>query len=158
MRGATTKIGLLNALRYRDERSKLAKTAPPWIMVWSRMLGGWSAITHGGCRYLHQAKYWFLEQVRILAKTKISCDDGLVIQEVGEIERSHLFYDIPPEKLEDISWFRQTTGSLSLLLHPELFDVGLDFDPTRIRAETLGLCVDYKDPLYWSGPGSILRK
>ena len=81
-----------------------------------------------------------------------------MIQEVGEIERSFFVFDNPAKKLEDISWFRQTTGSLSLLLHPELFDVGLDFDPTRIRAETLGLCVDYKDPLYWSGPGSILRK
>ena len=85
-----------------------------------------------------------------------------MIQEVGEIERSFFVFDNPAEKLEDISWFQPITGSLSLLLHPELFDVGLDFDPTRTRAGDRGkrcrIVSRLQRPAIRDGPGSILRK
>ena len=52
-RSVLTRSQMICALRYRDERSKLSKIPPPWIVLWSRMVGSWPSLTFGGCRNLH---------------------------------------------------------------------------------------------------------
>ena len=47
-RRALTRSQMICALRYRDKRSKLSKIPPPWIVLWSRMVGSWPSITFGG--------------------------------------------------------------------------------------------------------------
>ena len=38
-RKALTRSQMIPSLRYQDERSKLSKIPPPWIVLWSRMIG-----------------------------------------------------------------------------------------------------------------------
>ena len=65
-RQAGTRSQMICALRYRDERSRLSKIPPPWIVLWSRLVGSWPSITFGGCRFLLQARRWFKDQIRML--------------------------------------------------------------------------------------------
>ena len=67
-REALMRSQMIWALRYRDERSKLSKIPPPWIVLWSRMVGSWPSITVGGCRFALQARIWFKDQLRMLQR------------------------------------------------------------------------------------------
>ena len=67
-RSALTRSQMICALRYQDERSKLSKIPPPWIVLWSRMVGSWPFITFRGCRFVLQARIWFKDQLRMLQR------------------------------------------------------------------------------------------
>ena len=70
-RSAFTRSQMICALRYRDKRSKLSKIPPPWIVLWSRMVGSWPSLTFGGCRFVLQARIWFKDQLRMLQRARI---------------------------------------------------------------------------------------
>ena len=75
---------MICALRYRDERYKLSKIPPPWIVLWSRMIGSWPSLTFRGCRFVLQARIWFQDQLRMLQRAKIMWKDNLVIQRLTD--------------------------------------------------------------------------
>ena len=83
-RSALTRSQMICALRYRDERSKLSKIPPPWIVLWSRMVGSWPSLTLGGCRFVLQARIWFNDQLRMLHRARIMWKDNLVIQRLSD--------------------------------------------------------------------------
>ena len=68
---ASTQEELLSALRFRDARSKWDRLPPPYIVIRTKLIGGWPSIVNGGCRFVLQARRKFLVQVRILVKVKI---------------------------------------------------------------------------------------
>ena len=57
-RSAVTRAQMVCALRYRDERSKLCKIPPPWIVLWSRLVGSWPSITLPGAIGLCRPKFF----------------------------------------------------------------------------------------------------
>ena len=79
-RDALTRSQMICSLRYQDERSMLSKIPPPWIILWSRMVGSWPSIAFGGCRFVLQARIWFEEQLRMLQRARIMWNNNLVIQ------------------------------------------------------------------------------
>ena len=62
---------LLSALRFQNARNKLDKSPPPYIVIWTKLIGDWLSIVNGGCRFALLARQKFLDQVRILIKAKI---------------------------------------------------------------------------------------
>ena len=68
---ASTREELLSVLRFRNSRNKIDKSPPPYIVIWTKLIGGWPLIVNGGCRFTLQARKMFLDQVRVLAKSKI---------------------------------------------------------------------------------------
>jgi len=61
---AETREEFLYLLRFRDARDKLCPSPPKYIVLWTRLLGSWPSITHGGCRFLIQCREWFMVQIR----------------------------------------------------------------------------------------------
>ena len=78
-RSALTRFQMICALRYRDD-----KIPPPWIVLWSRMIGSWPSLTFGGCRFILQMRIWFKDQLSILQRARIMWNDNLVIQHLSE--------------------------------------------------------------------------
>ena len=67
-------------LRFRDSRNKIDKSPPPpYILIWTKLLGGWPLIVNGGCIFALQSRFKFIDQVRILAKTRILWNHGRVL-------------------------------------------------------------------------------
>ena len=82
-RAALSRSQMICALRYRDERSKLSKVPPPWIMLSSRMNGSWPSFMFCSCRFALQTRVCFMEQLRMLQRAKIIWDNNLVIQRLS---------------------------------------------------------------------------
>ena len=66
---ASTREELLSALRFCNFRNKIDKSIPLYIVIWTRLIGGWPSIVNGGCRFALQSQRKFLDRVRILAKS-----------------------------------------------------------------------------------------
>ena len=108
-RRALTRSQMICALRYRDERSKLSKIPPLWIVLWSRMVGSWPSITFGGCRFVLQARIWFKNQLKMLQRAKIMWKDNLVIQILTDKMEFAITYSIPEDSFSQELWFTLTT-------------------------------------------------
>ena len=108
-RRALTRSQMICALRYRDERSKLSKIPPLWIVLWSRMVGSWPSITFGGCRFVLQARIWFKNQLKMLQRAKIMWKDNLVIQRLTDKMEFAITYSIPEDLFSQELWFTLTT-------------------------------------------------
>ena len=113
-RSAATRSQMICALRYRDERSRLCKTPPPWIILWSRMLGSWTFLTFGGCRFALQARLWFKDQLRMLQRAKIMWDDNLIIQHMSDEMEFAVTYSIPDVYFADKLWISAVRGETAL--------------------------------------------
>ena len=83
---AQTREEMIHSLRFRDERDKLCEISPPYIKLWTEILGSWPTITNGGCRFLLQCRQWLPVQMRALAKARIQWSDGRVIKLPQEID------------------------------------------------------------------------
>ena len=113
-RNALTRHQMICALRYRDERSKLSKIPPPWIVLWSRMIGSWPSITFGGCRFVLQARLWFKDQLRMLQRAKIMWDDNLVIQRLSDEMEFAVTYSILDVYFTKELWISKVPGASGL--------------------------------------------
>ena len=105
---------MICALRYRDKRSKLCKISPPWIVLWSRMVGSWPSITFGGCRFVLQARLWFKDQLRMLQRAKIMWDDNLVIQRLSDKMEFAVTYSIPDVYFAEELWITKVPRASGL--------------------------------------------
>ena len=103
-RNTLTRSQMICALRYRDEISKLSKIPPPWIVLWSRMIGSWPSLTFGGCRFVLQARIWFKDQLRMLQRAKIKWNDNLVIQRLSDEMEFAVTYSIPDVSFAEELW------------------------------------------------------
>ena len=68
---SSSRAELLSTLRFCDSRNKIDRSPLLYILIWIRLLGGWPSIVNGGCRFALQARFKFIDQVRILAKSRI---------------------------------------------------------------------------------------
>ena len=111
---------MICALRYRDERSKLSKIPPPWIVLWSRMVGSWPSLTFGGCRFVLQARIWFKDQLRMLQRERIMWKNNLVIQWLTDEMEFAATYSIPDDSFGQELWISKVPGATGLLHHQTL--------------------------------------
>ena len=81
-----SRADLLSALRFRDSRNKIDKSPPPYILIWVKLLEGWPSLVNGGYRFALQATSKFIDQVRILAKSKILWNHGRILLASGPTE------------------------------------------------------------------------
>ena len=55
---ARSRAEMIHYLRFRDARDRLCESPPTYVKLWGDILGSWSAITSGGCRFLLQCRQW----------------------------------------------------------------------------------------------------
>ena len=138
---AETREELLYSLRFRDARDKLCPSPPKYIVLWTRLLGSWPSITHGGCRFLIQCREWFMVQVRTLARANIQWMDGRVIRVPNEADLEYARFGLSSEQIGFQSWTEPVPGVRGFA-RPESISVPLiEFDPGTTFSTDIGrLC------------------
>ena len=81
---AQTREEMIQTLRFRDENGKLCPSSPPYIRLWTELLGSWPSLTNRGCRFLLQCRQWLPVQMRALARARIQWSDAREIQSPKE--------------------------------------------------------------------------
>ena len=127
-------------MRYWDERSKLSKIPPLWIVLWSRMVGSWPSITFEGCRCVLQGRIWLKDQLRMLQRAWIMWNNNLVIQRLTEEMEFAVTYSIPDNSFSQELWVSQVPGSVGL------------FQPQTLPGRCLRL------NLIFNSPGNIAKR
>ena len=95
---AESREEMIRSLRFRDARDKLCDTPPPYIRLWTEILGSWPALTNGGCRFLLQCRQWFPVQMRALARSKIQWSDERVLRLPLEADLEYSRFGLTPER------------------------------------------------------------
>ena len=101
---AGTREEMILSLRYRDEREKLFEFSPPFIRLWTKILGRWPAPTSGGCRYLLEAREWFLVQAQVLAEAGYTWSKEMKLNAPDKDEKEYARFGLDPEDLERQDW------------------------------------------------------
>ena len=133
---ASTKVELLSALRFFNSMNKIDKSPPPYIVIWKRLIGAWPSIVNGGCRYALQAHRKFLDQVRILAESKILWNHGRILLCPGSREKLYSSFGVDMELFKDSIW-TEPCCNVRGLKRPSSIQPGmLDFNPKTVQTTT----------------------
>ena len=135
---AQTREDMIQSLRFRDENEKLCHVSPPYIRLWTELLGSWPSLTNGGCRFLLQCRQWLPVQMRALARAKIQWSDGRVIQSPKESDLVYSRFGLTPEQIGDQSWSEPVPGILRMMRPPGIMAGVVNFDMGMIKSSILG--------------------
>ena len=135
---AQTREEMVQSLRFRDERDKLCEISPPYIRLWTELLGSWPAITNGGCRFLLQCRQWLPVQMRALAKARIQWSDGRVIKLPQESDLQYARFGLTPEQIGVQTWTEPVTGRLRMMRPPGVKVELLDFKIDTVKSFEIG--------------------
>ena len=126
----------MGSLRFRTETGSLSDRSPDRVKMVIQLVGDWPTISFGGCRYLHQARYWFTRQHQLLSHLSEAEGMGLFNDRLSAGAIRHLTFGIPD--LEDVNWKSERSVDIrGLLLHPGLPRSSLEFDIETATAEDL---------------------
>ena len=119
LEGARTRTESMGSLRFRTETGSLSDRSPDRVEIMVQLVGDWPTISFGGCRYLHQARYWFTRQYQLLSYLSEAEGMGLYNEKLSAGAVRYLTFGIP--ELDSVDW-RDEGGvdGRGLLLHPGL--------------------------------------
>ena len=118
---ATTRAEAIDALRIRLSDGTLSDAPPSRVLLFQKLLGDWPTVVFGGCRYLHQARYWWWQQVRILEESKPpGWKEKIMPYEVDDEMREAATFGIPGLAALDFHRSLPEAAPLGLGLHPDL--------------------------------------
>ena len=138
---AETREELLYSLRFRDARDKLCSTPPKYIVLWTRLIGSWPSITHGGCRFLIQCREWFMVQIRALARANIQWMDGRVLRVPTEADLEYARFGMTSEQIGFQSWTEPAPGAWGWIRPASITVPMIDLDPSTTLSKDIGrLC------------------
>ena len=101
-----------------------------------QLVGDWPTISFSGCRYLHQARYWFTRQYQLLSYLSEAEGMGLYNEKLSAGAVRYLTFGIP--ELDSVDWRDEgSMDSRGLLLHPRLPRLSLKFNIQSVTAEEL---------------------
>ena len=114
---ASTREDLIHTIRYRVGK-KRSSQAPERVSVICRLLGYWPSLSFGGCRFLHQARRKFLEQVQVLKETEAFGFDTIMPYEVTDEMREFATYAL--SGLADLDYTLPIRVALGFTIHPDI--------------------------------------
>ena len=148
---AYTREELFCSLRFRDARDKLCQEAPKYVKLWTRLLGAWPSITHGGCRYLIQCREWFLVQIRVLARANIQWTDGRVIRVPTEADLEYARFGLSSDQIGFQSWTEPVVGARGFSRPGSISVPLVEFDPSVVSNTRIGrLCTGIQRFQRWT--------
>ena len=133
--GAMSHRDLLFALRVRHGDGSLSNQPPARVETIGAMFGPWPSIVNGGCRYLHQARRVFWDQVRLLKESEVLDWDRLMPFDLDDEMREAATYGL--SGLNDLDYEVGTSLECGLAVHPKLISRGI----TEIPVEELSFAV-----------------
>jgi len=126
------------SLRYRNEREKLCEFSPPLIRLWTQILGKWPAPTSGGCRYLLEAREWFLVQMDVLAQVGYTWSKGRRLEPPGREEKEYARFGLELEELEKQVWLKPVESFRGLERPKGLRIPLLVLDMEKVKSKEIG--------------------
>ena len=127
---AVSRQDMLKCLRFRNARGKLEEVHPKYVDIWCQLLGSWPSMVHGGCRFVIQPRLWFLEQIRILRRSKVQWMDGRILKMPDEEDEIYARFGLSVEQIGFQSW-RNPVDKVRGLVRPPGINVELlVFDPS----------------------------
>ena len=135
---AVTREELLYSLRFRDAKDKLCSSPPKYIVLWTRLIGSWSSITHGGCRFLIQPREWFLVQIRTLARANIQWMDDRILRVPNEADLEYARFGMTSEQIGFQSWTEPVSGSWGFARPSSITVPLIDLDPSTALSKDIG--------------------
>ena len=134
---ASTQVELLSALRFRNSRNKIDYAPPPYIVLWTKLIGDWPSIVNGRCRFALQARHKFIDQVRILAKSKIPWNHGRVLLCPGVGEKIYATFGIDKAIFQDTLWMEPSSSGRGLKRPASIQPGMLEFYPKSVQTSTI---------------------
>ena len=106
-------------------------------MIWTKLIRGWPSIVNGTCRFMLQACRKFLDQVRVLAKSKILWNHGRILLRPRAGEELYATFAVNAELLRDSIWVESSCNTRGLR-HPASIQPGmLEFNPRTVQTATI---------------------
>ena len=129
---------LLSALRFWDSRNEIDSSPLPYILIWIKLLGGWPSIVNGGCQFVLQVRFKFIDQVRILAKFRIHWNHGRILLCPGLGDILDSTFGVNMDLFQESLW-NEPCSNFRGLEHPGPIQPGmLDFCPRTVQTLTIG--------------------
>lgn len=101
---ASSRRSLINCFRVRTGAGGDYASSPPVkSLLWIELLGKWPSITNGGCRWLLEARDWFISQVDVLVRFEVDGPTG-PFHLMEESDRQYARFGFPSEVLDSIDW------------------------------------------------------
>ena len=129
---------MILSIRFRDARDKVCDISPPYIRLWTEILGPWPALTNGGCRFLLQCRQWLPVQMRALARAKIQWSDDRVIRLPLEADLEYSRFGLTTEEIGDQAWTHPVPGGLRMVRPPGVKVAMLEFDISKAWSCDIG--------------------
>ena len=131
-----TRTESMRSLRFRTETGSLSDKSPDRVEIVVKLVGDWPTISFGGCRYLHQARYWLTRQYRLLSSLSEVEGMSLFNEQLSTGASRYLTFGVP--ELELVDWKEEKSApGPGLLLYPRLARPSFVFDMNKISAEDL---------------------
>ena len=109
----------MRSLRFRTENGSLSDKSPERVEIVVQLVGDWPTISFGGCRYLHQARYWFTRQHQLLSNLSEAEGMSLFNEQLSTGAIRYLTFGVP--ELELVNWKdKESAAGTGLLLYPGL--------------------------------------
>ena len=106
-------------------------------------MGGWPSFVNGGCRFALQSRSKFIDQVRILAKSRIRWNHGRILLVPGPGEIFFSTFGVNMDLILDPSIWKEPCFKCRGLERPGVIQPGmLDFSTRTVQSSMLAkLCV-----------------
>ena len=139
---AVTREEMILSLRYRySAESSLMEESPAKVKIWCRLLGNWPSLTHGGCRYLIQARDKFLDQALVLKKSKFKWRLNVTMRELSNGFKAYARFGIPKEIIDTCIFSAPASFHYGLLRPSSCPIPPLYMNPEKIKPATIGKVV-----------------
>ena len=113
MQQASSRSQVIEAVRFRLASGKRSEMPPTRFLGVIELLGDWPSITWGGARYLHQARYHFIDQFEVMKESEFWREDigWTICEEMMEAAS----YTVP--NLHKVNWRKATQNLVGLGVH-----------------------------------------
>ena len=139
---AATREDMILSLRYRySSESSLMEESPAKVKIWCRLIGNWPSLTNGGCRYLLQARDKFLEQARVLKKSRFKWRLKVTMRELSNGFKAYARFGIPKEIIETCRFSDPAQFHYGLLRPGSCPIPPLYMSPEKVKPATIGKVV-----------------
>ena len=139
---AITREEMILSLRYRySSESSLMEESPTKVKLWCKLIGDWPSLTNGGCRYLLQARNKFLDQARVLKKSKFKWKLNVTMKDITSSFKDYARFGLSKESIMK-SDFTEPASFHYGLLRPRSCPVApLFMNPEKVNPSTIGKVV-----------------
>ena len=136
---AMSRVELIRCIRFRyGEGCPLMSEPPPRVEMWCSLLGEWPTITRGGCRFIIQARIWFMQQVKVFVANKFRWKDGEVVPEIKSRTGLYSGFGIEKEVLEVTNFEEKVPGAVGLLRPKSLKMKPLIMNTENVKCNVIG--------------------